>query len=290
MQLRNIVAATDESDAGRQAVRTAIRLGSTCMARVTIMRVVAVEAAPRFAGVAEGTGMAAGRMGADDYPEVERLRRWLEADVLSAGDIERVELGVAYGIPGIEICRFSEDRGADLVVLGRKRHSQIVRLLLGDTADAVARRSRAPCLFVPPGSAELRKILVALDGSDRGINVLNQACDFARYSGAAVVAMTVERRPADEPEQSISALPLARSSSLQVRVREVLAREGFPDAPLAIRQGDIPEQIVAQAQEARADVLAIGYHRGGPPGVLEAGSRARRVAHTAPCAVLTIPL
>jgi nucleotide-binding universal stress UspA family protein len=34
----------------------------------------------------------------------------------------------------------------------------------------------------------------------------------------------------------------------------------------------------------------IGCHRGGPPGILEAGSTARRLAHTAPCAVLTIPL
>jgi nucleotide-binding universal stress UspA family protein len=34
----------------------------------------------------------------------------------------------------------------------------------------------------------------------------------------------------------------------------------------------------------------IGYHRGGLPGIIEAGSTARHVVHTAPCAVLTIPL
>jgi len=83
---------------------------------------------------------------------------------------------------------------------------------------------------------------------------------------------------------------VARSSGLQVRVRELLAGEGFPDAPLAIRRGDILERVLAEAQESGADVLAIGYHRGGPPGVLEAGSTARRLAHAAPCAVLTIPL
>jgi nucleotide-binding universal stress UspA family protein len=73
-------------------------------------------------------------------------------------------------------------------------------------------------------------------------------------------------------------------------VREILAREGFPDAPLVIRQGDILERVLAQAQESKADVLVIGYHRGGAPGVLEGGSTARRLAHAAPCAVLTIPL
>jgi len=37
-------------------------------------------------------------------------------------------------------------------------------------------------------------------------------------------------------------------------------------------------------------VIIIGYRRGGPPGLIEAGSVARQVAHHAPCAVLTVPL
>ena len=69
----------------------------------------------------------------------------------------------------------------------------------------------------------------------------------------------------------------------------VCALEGFPGG-LSIRRGDILDQVVAEVQETEAQVLAIGYHRGGPPGVLEAGSTARRLAHVAPCGVLTIPL
>jgi nucleotide-binding universal stress UspA family protein len=287
MVLRHILAATDESDAGRQAVRTATDLARHASARITILRIIAVEATRRLMTVGHST---APLNGDEDEIALLHLRRWLEADVLSPDEVQAAELAITCGIPGIEICRFAERAQVDLLVLGRKRHSRMMRLLLGDTADAVARRSRSPCLFVSPGSREPRRVLVALDGSDRGINVLNQACDFARYAGATVEAVTVERRPGNEPLQIVSTLPVARSSSLQVRVREVLAREGFPDAPLAIRRGDILEGVVAEAQETRADVLAIGYHRGGPPGVLEAGSTARRLVHAAPCAVLTIPL
>ncbi|HEY5940208.1 MAG TPA: universal stress protein [Gemmatimonadales bacterium] len=286
MLLRHILAAADESDAGRQAVRMATALASRTGARITILRVTAVEASRRLVGAGHGTMTS----GEDDPTALKYLRRWLEADVHSAKHVRGAELAIACGIPGIEIYRFAERGQADLLVLGRKRHSQTMRLLLGDTADAVARRSRSPCLFVPPGSGEVRKVLVALDGSDRGINVLNQACDFARYVGATVEAVTVERSPATETLQLESTLPVARSSSLQVRVSEILSREGFPDAPLAIRRGDILERVVAEAQESGADVLAIGYHRGGPPASLEAGSTARRLAHAAPCAVLTIPL
>jgi nucleotide-binding universal stress UspA family protein len=287
MLLRHILAATDESDAGRQAVRTAIELGARASARVTILRVMAVEASRRLVSTGGSSGLSKGE---DEPTEVLRLRQWLKADVLSPEEIETTELAAAYGIPGVEICRFGERAEADLLVLGRKRHSQMTRLLLGDTADAVARRSRFPCLFVPPETGEMVRVLAALDGSDRGINVLNQACDFARCAGATLQAVTVESSTRSEPLRIVAALPLARTSSLEARVHELLAREGFPEAPLIIQRGDILEQVLAQAQETDADVLAIGYHRGGPPGVLEAGSTARRLAHAAPCAVLTIPL
>ncbi len=287
MLLRHILTATDESDAGRQAVKTAMDLASRASARVTILRVMAVEATRQLVGV--GHGAAPTNVGEDEVA-LTYLRRWLEADVLSPNELQGTDLATACGIPGIEICRFAERAEADLLVLGRKRHSQMRRLLLGDTADAVARRSRFPCLFVPPGSGQLRKVLVALDGSDRGVNVLNQACDFARYAGATVAAVTVEQGSGDEPPQMGRSLPLARSSSLQARVHEVLAREGFPDAPLAIRRGDIVDRVVAEARESGADILAIGYHRGGAPGGLEGSSTSRRLAHAAPCAVLTVPL
>jgi nucleotide-binding universal stress UspA family protein len=262
-------------------------LASRALARVTILRVMAVETSRHLVSVGHG---AACTNGGEDDLALTYLRRWLEADVLSSDDVQAAELATACGVPGIEICRFAEQEEADLLVLGRKRHSRMMRLLLGDTADAVARRSRSPCLFVPPGSGGIRKVLVALDGSDRGMNVLNQACDFARYTGADIQVLTVERQPTDEPVSVVSSIPVARSSLLQVRVREVLTREGLPDTPLAIRRGDTVEQILQVARESGSDVLVIGYHRGGPPGVLEAGSTARRLAHAAPCAVLTIPL
>jgi nucleotide-binding universal stress UspA family protein len=57
-----------------------------------------------------------------------------------------------------------------------------------------------------------------------------------------------------------------------------------------VRRGAIGQQILAAVDASNPDVLAIGYHRGGLPGVIEAGSTGRRLAHTAPCALLTIPL
>jgi nucleotide-binding universal stress UspA family protein len=287
MQLRHIVVATDESDAARQAVRTALDLAERSSAQVTVLRVITARAMARLIQVAGG---ASPMQTEDDSPPLERLRGWLEGDVVSSDKAAAADLGIAYGVPGIEICRFAEEKQADLVVVGRKHHAQRARLLLGDTTDAVARRSHVPTLFVPPDGTEARSVLVALDGSDRGMTVLENACGFARALGSSLKVVTVERRLVDERSHSSSLLPGARTSALQKRVQEILTREGFPTAPVVVGRGDIVEEVLAAVAETESDVLAIGYHRGGPSEVIDAGSTAQRLGHAAPCAVLTIPL
>ena len=46
MQLRHILVATDDSEAGRQAVRTGLDLSARASARLTVLRVVTVKAVP----------------------------------------------------------------------------------------------------------------------------------------------------------------------------------------------------------------------------------------------------
>lgn len=103
MNLRHIVAATDESDAGRQGVRTALALSDRTGARVTVMRTVAARAAA-FAGIPLGD------LAVDDAAEanLERLQRWIEADLAAAGPKTQVSFALTYGVPGIEIGHFAE--------------------------------------------------------------------------------------------------------------------------------------------------------------------------------------
>lgn len=283
MQLRHIIAAADESAEGRVAVSAAASLAERTGGRVTVLSVVeqllGEAVAPRA---------------------LDGLRDMVAAQVAQLATPPHVDVAMAVGIPGIEIGRFAETAGADLVVLGRKRRSGMQRMLLGDTADSVARRSRTPCLFVQVGEFRFSRVLVALDGTERGMSVLPPAIDLARGIAARLRAVTVE--PVFENENAAPRLPTARSVRLiqavdQVRSSASLGPGAWElchlptgDSPVVVHRGRVVDQIVLEIETSGADILVLGYHRGGPAGVLEAGSVARRLAHEAPCSVLTIPL
>ncbi len=271
MRPRHVLAAMDETEVGRHAVRVGADLAARAEARLTVLRVLSRRDALAPAGVAAHT------------------RQLTEA-------APAAEACIAHGLPGIEIVRAAERLAVDLIVLGRRRRTKVERLLLGDTADSVARRSQVPCLFVPAGQAGIERVLVALDGTDRGLSVLVTAIDFAQAIGAHVRGVTVERRHPDEPEAAARLVPDGRTERLRLAMERLTLRSEEPPGelgepvPLAVRCGPIVDEIQAEIARGEADVLAVGYHRGGPPGVIDAGSTARRLAHTVPCAVLTVPL
>jgi nucleotide-binding universal stress UspA family protein len=276
--LTHIMVAADESEASRNAVRTGLGWAGKAGARATILSVGQPVPLPAVAGVSGDPAFPAER------PEaLASIERWLRRELAAHPGWPEPALVTAQGIPSVEIARAAEDSRADLLVLGRKERSPAVRLLVGDTADAVARRSRVPCLFIPTPSAVPARLLVALDGSERGLRVLHAARRVASALDAAIDLVTVERVRSDEPSYLARSVPAARTAKLATTL------DGQP-APLRVRRGDIVNEILAEIQAAGTEVLVVGYHRGGPPGVLEAGSVARRLAHLAPCAVLTVPL
>ncbi|HSE67291.1 MAG TPA: universal stress protein [Gemmatimonadales bacterium] len=269
MQLNHIVAAVDRSEEGRSALGAALTLAGHATGRVTALRV-----EPPISGTRLGEDVF-DPPGPDTPPKTN-----------SRGSA--YEWAVRYGLPGVEIGRFAEEKGAGLVVLGRKHRSTTQRLLLGDTADETVRRSQLPCLSVRAGTNQaFTTVLAALDGSARGMAVLLAALDLSRCTGGALRVLTVESLLAGEVASS--GVPTTRSCRLAQAVAEMcLERDG--DAPLVIRHGQVVDEILAEAASCEASVLVIGYRRGGPAGVIEAGSVARRVLHQAECAVMTVPL
>ncbi len=283
MLLRHVLAAADDSEEGRAAILAAAHLGQRSGARVSVVTV--VPAMP--------TEAVAARL-------LERLSDTVEGQLrhLDQGR-PPVDLAVEFGLPGIEIARFAETRGADLIILGRKRRTSMQRLLMGDTADAVARRSRVPCLFVQAGAHEYGRILVALDGTERGLSVLPVAMDFARDAHSRLRAVTVE--PAFDNERDGPWVHTGRSERLAEAIDSLRNRSGAGQEAwdtvlgrsgetLVVHRGRVVDEILGEVHASATDVLILGCHRGGPAGMIEAGSITRRLMHECPSSVLTVPL
>lgn len=279
--LESIVAAADVSEEGRTAIVTAVRLGQRSGARVTVLTVAESEA----------SALSSPRL-------LESLRETVASQLAKVeGPCPTVDVAMEVGLPGIEIARFAETSGADLLVVGRKRRTSLQRLMIGDTADSVARRSRLPCLFVRAGVGPIARVLVALDGTERGLAIFPVALDFARETKALLRATTVE--PAHPNEADAPWVHHGRSARL-AEALEVMGRRGageseagleVPSEPwLVVHRGQVVEEVLKEVRLSSADVLVLGCRRGGPPGSMEAGSIARRLLHVCPISVLTVPV
>lgn len=277
MSLNRIVVAMDNSAASLHAARLAVGLAAASGAAVLAISV--AEPAHRD----------------EQQIRLTALRRLMAPVLEGTAAPVPVEYIVAFGLPQIEICRLAEQRHADLLVLGRKSRSRTARLLLGDTADAVVRRSRVPCLHVPEATTRLSRMLVALDGWPRSEVMFRQVVDLVEAAGIQLEVITVEPRFAGEPTDLAGQVPTARTERLTQMLTEPRTGTGTGPAepavvPLRVRHGDPVEQIQAEIRETGADILAIGFHRGGPAMVVETVSIARHLLHSSPCAVLTMPL
>ena len=255
MTIERIVVGTDGSDASGLGVRTALAWGDRLGARVSFYHVAARRHEPALVPHGAGAG-----------PEHAS-----GADLLETG----------FGLPEIELPRFAERVGAGLLVLGRNPPPLKPRFQPGKTTDAVARRSTVPCLFVSGPLGVPERLLVALDGSERGLRVLRFALDIATHLGARLSGVIVE--PADKGGALGASVPSARAAALQGRLDGAVQ-------PLIVTQGNPELEIRRAAEDVGADVIIVGCRRGSHPDPADQGSVARRVAQAAPCAVLTVPL
>lgn len=86
-------------------------------------------------------------------PELEANIEEAEEHAFKAFLTERfttpVHAGIRKGEPAELILEDAEDHDADLIVLGKRRHGRLERLLVGSTAQAVLKKSKRPTLVMP---------------------------------------------------------------------------------------------------------------------------------------------
>jgi len=139
-----------------------------------------------------------------------------------------------------------------------------------------------------------KKILVPLDGSPLAEAVLPHAKALAKSEGAEIVILRVPDLPSPGlftrnpalATRIVEEMEIETDNYLKTEVDQ-LQSEGVKVSCL-LREGPVPETILAAAEETHADVIAMSTH--GRTGVRRwlIGSVADRVVHSAHIPVMLI--
>ena len=176
--IRRILCPVDGSNPSARGLRNAILLARGLKARLTVMT--AIADLPPLYGTARWPDVA---KVASDYQKMERD----QFDQFIKGfDFAGVEWDkeVHYGHPASEIVRLATDAKYDLVIMGSTGRSGLPRILLGSTAETVARRVPCSVLTVKREDVLSAKLEVEVDDINRLLAEGQELLDAGRYDEA----------------------------------------------------------------------------------------------------------
>jgi len=202
----------------------------------------------------------------------------------------------AVGDPAAKIAEFTRDNAVDLVMLPTHGQGLFRGLLLGSVTSKVLHDVHCPVWTAAHAEKQHaqetpRRILCALDGSDKSLVLAQWAVDFSRQMSASLQFVHVVRTISDwlslESEQA-----LQEELRTEARNRiETMLKSGLPagdsDFPLRVAVGEIVATITEEARQEGADLIVLG--RGAMHETLgRLRTHAHGIIHRSPCPVLSV--
>ncbi|MEO5342165.1 MAG: universal stress protein [Gammaproteobacteria bacterium SHHR-1] len=261
---------SDGSEYAESAVTEAIRLAKRCQANLYAFSVLAT---PDFE-----SPLGQNLHELDKKAMVDNLlqvRAQAEAEGVSC------EILLGHGSdPFDEIVDQAEVSAMDMIVMGRRDKSDLLRSMMGGTTAKVIGHTHSDVLVVPrQGKIEGKGIILPVDGSRNSEAAAATVVSMVSKCPVAVTLVSVAIDPRLREDAQGHADQLARLMADSGIAVQVETRIGSPDA-----------EILACAQERGADLIVMGSH--GRTGLdrLLVGSVSERVIGQAQCPVLIVKL
>lgn len=212
------------------------------------------------------------------------------------------EVAVVDRPPVEAILAEARRRRAQAIVLGSRGHGALTRLVLGSVSLGVVRQAACPVLVVKHRLAEVRRLLLGIDGSPHARRAVRLVAGLARRAGSQVTLVAVVE-PVRLP--SMALLPqaarialAAEAEGLDVRRhrragRELaaaaafLGRAGWP-VRSQVRSGVPLAELLAAATATAADAVVVGARGVGGVERLLLGSVAEGLLTRCPVPVLVV--
>jgi len=198
---------------------------------------------------------------------------------------------VTVGRPARELTRIAEQRGADLIVIGRRQHAIMDRLLGGETTLQIMRLSPIPVLAVDCDIEIPRTVVAAIDFSPSSILAAKSALQLMNGSGALYLVFVEPLPvlvPADFEAPKQTAIPLDLVSCFR-RLIGNLAEHGTIHVETVVLNGRPASAVVQFAERVGADLIAAGSHGHGRLERFLLGSVSTGIVRNANTAVLVVP-
>ena len=139
----------------------------------------------------------------------------------------------------------------------------------------------------------IKNILCAVDRSPSSLQAFGYAIALARWQKARLSLLEVIEEappPGVTRAPKSGSVPTETRTTLERDLRRVLTARRASDVKveISLRNGNVVQEILAQAKTSRADLVVIGSHGRGGIQRLVLGSVAEKVLRLATCPVLTV--
>ena len=282
---KNILFATDFSEASQHALRHALAMAKRHDSRLTVAHVappdtqvpIPMEPVPLEADWQINRA----RECMHHLEDFEPLRMFPHDTVLKQGS------------PWAELAEIIEDKGIDLIVLGTHGRGVVGTLLLGSVAEQVLRHATCPVLTVGPDvlrtlvdHQKLSHVLFATDFSEGSLHAVPFALSLAEENNAELTLLHIL--------EQLEPMPAQYSKELLADYRKRLWEMLPDDASLwckprvSVGVGVAAGEIVRLAHDRQVDLIVMGAHSGGTVASHLPWTVVHSVVRHARCPVLTV--
>ena len=287
--IKRILAATDFSQLGNEAVRRAALLAARDDAELLL-----VHAFPRLSALDAAFGAR------DSLPT--RLRAAAETnldtrvDVARAAGAGRVRREIAEGSAHRAVADAAESFRPDLVVIGAHGKGALQQLFLGGTASRLLAHAACPVLVTRrPVERDYDQALATVDFGPRSAAVLRAALVVAAHARVTLLHAYQAPFEAKLRYKGFSEEDIERYAATEARAAERNMTALLADPELAglaiecrIVHGHPNPALFDAANQLNADLVVAGRHGGSRLEEAVLGSISRFLAYYAPCDVLVV--
>ena len=153
--------------------------------------------------------------------------------------------------PAEIILEMAEERGYDLIIIGNRAKTQHERFALGSVTEKVS--MYAPCpVLITKQKTEIRRLLVAIDGSAQANKALDHAVAIAKNFGAKITLLHVEESKLFDLKPEI-----AKKVGEEILLEAESRLEGV-SFDKSLKPGDPVEIILKMAWLGNFDLIVMG--------------------------------